>query len=172
MEGVPERRSHFDNLNKLIRRPVQSNSVVQSCPTLRPHGLQHTRPPCPSPTPRGYSNLRPPSRWCHPTISSSVVPSSSCLQSFPTSGSFQMSQLFTLGGQSNGVSDSAELPMNIQGWFPLGWTTWGQMKGTRKGHKKTTWGQIKGMQALHTLILTATLPLKHFYKTSHQIFPG
>ena len=99
-------------------RSVRSNS-------LRPHGLQHTRPPCPSPTPRVYSNSCPLSRLCHPTISSSVIPFSSCLQSFPASGSFQMSQLFASGGQSIGVSASASvLPMNIQDWSPLGWIGW------------------------------------------------
>ena len=88
------------------------------------HGLWHARPPCPSPTPRVYSNSCPLSQWCHPTISSSVVPFS-CPQSFPASGSFQMSQFFTSGGQSIGVSASASvLPMNIQDWFPLGWTGW------------------------------------------------
>ena len=92
--------------------------------TLRPHGLQHARPPCPSPTPGVYSNSCPLSWWCHPTISSSVVPFSSCLQSFPASGSFLMSWFFTSGGQSIGVSASASvLPMNIQDWFPLGWTS-------------------------------------------------
>ena len=87
------------------------------------HGLQHTRPPCPSPTPRACPNSCPLSQWCHPTISSSVIPFSSCLQSFPASGSFQMSQFFISGGQSIGVSASASvLPVNIQDWFPLGWT--------------------------------------------------
>jgi len=87
-----------------------SRSVVSN--SLWPHGLQHTRPPCPSPTPGVYSNSCPLSRWCHPTISSSVVPFSSCLQSFPASGSFQMSQLFASGGQSIGVSASKSvLPM-------------------------------------------------------------
>ena len=93
--------------------------------SLQPHGLQHTRLPCPSPTPRVYSNSCSLSWWCHPTISSSVIPFSSCLQSFLASGSFQRSQFFALGGQSIGVSASASvLPMNIQGWFPLGWTGW------------------------------------------------
>ena len=88
------------------------------------HGLQHARLPCPSPTPRGYSNSCPLSLWCHPTISSSVVPFS-CLQSSPASGSFPMSQFFTTGGQSIGVSVLASvLPMNVQDWFPLGWTGW------------------------------------------------
>ena len=83
------------------------------------------RPPCPSPTPRVYSNSCPLSQWCPPTISSSGVPFSSRFQSFPASGSFQMSQFFASGGQSTGVSASASvLPMNIQDWFPLGWTGW------------------------------------------------
>ena len=100
---------------------VQFSSVAQSCPTLQFHGLQHTRPPCPSPTPRVYSNSCLLSWWCHPTISSSVVPFFSHLQSFPASGSFQMSQLFTSGCQSIGVSAlTSVLPMNIQDWFPLG----------------------------------------------------
>ena len=91
--------------------------------SLRPHEPQHTRPPCLSPTPGAYSNSYPLSGWCHSTISSSVVLFFFCLQSFPASGSFLMSQFFTSGGQSIGVSASASvLPMNIQGWFPLGWT--------------------------------------------------
>ena len=98
-----------------------SQSVVSD--SLQTHGLQHTRPPCPSPVPGAYSNSCPSSRWCHPTISSSVVPFSSRLQSFSASGSFQISQFFISGGQSIGVSASASvLPMNIQDWFPLGWT--------------------------------------------------
>ena len=98
-----------------------SRSVISD--SLQPHGLQHTRPPCPSSTPRVYSNSCPLSWWCHPTISSSVVPFSYHLRSFPESGSFQMSQFFTSGGQSIGVSASASvLPVNIQDWFPLGWT--------------------------------------------------
>ena len=100
-----------------------NHSVVSE--SLWPHGLQYSWPPCPSPTPGVYSNLRPLSRWFHPTVSSSVLPFSSCLQSFPASGSFQMSQFFTSGGQSLGVSASASvLLMNIQDWFPLGWTGW------------------------------------------------
>ena len=93
--------------------------------SLRPHEPQHARPPCPSPTPEVHPNPCPLSWWCHPTISSSAVPFSSCPQSFPASGSFQRSQLFTSGGQSIGVSASASvLPMNIQDWFPLKWTGW------------------------------------------------
>ena len=102
---------------------VQFSCSVMSN-SLRPHGLQHSRPPCPTPTPRVYSKSCPLSRWWHPTISSSVFPFSHH-QSFPASGSFPVSQFFASGGQSIGASDSASvLPMNIQDWFPLGWTAW------------------------------------------------
>ena len=91
--------------------------------SLQPHGLQQARLPCPSPTPGAYSNSCPSHRWCHPTISSSVIPFSSLLQSFPASGSFPGSQFFISDGQRIGVSASASvLPVNIQDWFPLGWT--------------------------------------------------
>ena len=104
--------------------PLQFSHSVMS-DSLQPHGLQHARLPCPSPTPRACSNSCPSRRWCHPTISYSVVPFSPCLQSFPASGSFPISQLFTSGGQSIGVSASIPvLPMNIQDWSPLGWTSW------------------------------------------------
>ena len=100
-------------------------SVTQSCPSLCNPTGQHARLPCPSPSPRVCSNACPLSRWCHPTISSSVISFSSCLQSFPASGSFPMSLLFPLGGQSIGASASASvLPMNIQVWFPLFWLIW------------------------------------------------
>ena len=119
--------SHLSSLSLLPPQKISSvqfsRSVLSN--SLRPHGLQHTRPPCPSPTPRVYSNSCPLSQWCHPTISPSVISFSSCLQSFPASGFFQMSQLFASGGQSIGVSASASvLPMSIQDWFPLGWTGW------------------------------------------------
>ena len=91
--------------------------------SLQPHGLQHARLPCPSPTPGAYSNSCPSHWWCHSTISSSVIPFSSHIPSFPASGSFQMSRFFTLGDQSIGASASV-LPMNIQDWFPLGLTGW------------------------------------------------
>ena len=110
--------------------------------SLQPHGPQHARPPCPSPTPRACSNSCPLGWWCHPTISSSVVPFSFRLQSFPASGSFPMSQFFTSGGQSTGVSASASvLPMNIQGWFPLGGTGWIslQSKGLSRVFSDTTY---------------------------------
>ena len=104
-----------------------SCSVVSD--TLWPHGLQHTRPPCPSPAPGVHPNSCPLSQWCHPTISSSVIPFSSRFQSSPASGSFQMSQLFASGGQSIGVSASASvLSMNIKGWFPLELTGWSSLQ--------------------------------------------
>ena len=109
--------------------------------SLRPHGLQHARLPCPSPTPGACSNSCPLNRWCHPTISSSVVPFSSCLQSFPASGSFPVSRFFTSDGQSIGISASTSvLPMNIQDWFPLGWTGWIslQSKGLSRVFSNTT----------------------------------
>ena len=117
---------------------VQFSRLVISN-SLWPHGLQHTRPPCPSPTLGVYSNSSPSSRWCYPTIS--VVPFSSRLQSFPASGSFPMSQFFTSGGQSIGSSASASVfPMNIQDWFPLGWTGWIslQSKGLSRVFSSTT----------------------------------
>ena len=101
---------------------VQFSGTVMSN-SLWPHELQHARPPCPSPIPRVYSNSCPSSQWCHPTISFSVIPFSSCLQSFPGSGSFQMSQLLASGGQSIGVSALA-WGLIIQNWFLLGWTGW------------------------------------------------
>ena len=125
---------------------IQFSSVHFSCSvmsdSLRPHGPQHSRPPCPSSTPRVYSNSSPLSRWCHPTISSSAVPFSSCPQSFPASGSFQMSQLFASHGQTTGVLASASvLPMNTQDWFPLGWTGWislQSLKGLSRVFSNTT----------------------------------
>ena len=109
--------------------------------SLRPHGLQHAKLSCPSPTPGAYSNSCPSSRWCHLTISSSVVPFSSSLQSFPASESFPISQFFVSGGQSTGVSASASvLPINFQDWFPLGLTGWIslQSKGLSSVFSNTT----------------------------------
>ena len=109
--------------------------------SLRPHGLQHNRLPCLSPTPGAYSNSCPLSRWCHPTISSSVVSLSSCLQSFPVSGSFHMSQLVASGGHSTGVSAlTSFLPKKSQGWSPSEWTGWIslQSKGLSRVFSNTT----------------------------------
>ena len=127
-----------------------SRSVVSD--SLRPHEPQHPRPPCPSPTPGVHPNPCPLSQWCHPTISSPVVPFSSCPQSFPASGSFQISQLFASGGQSTGVSASTSvLPMNIQDWSPLGWTGWISL-------------QSKGLSRVfsNTTMSSLLLPLSHF----------
>ena len=120
--------------------PVQFSYLVMSN-SLQPHGLQHARLPCPSPTPGACSNSCPASQWCHPTISSSVIPISSSLQSFPASGSFPRSQFFASGGQSIGLSASASVfPMNIQDPFPLGWTGWIslQSKGLSRVSSNTT----------------------------------
>ena len=120
--------------------PVKFSPSVTSV-SLWPHGLQHARLPCPSPTPRAYSNSCPLSQWCHPTISSSVTLFFSCLQFFPASESFPKSQLFASSGQSIGVSASTSvLPMNIQGWFPLGCTGWIslQSKGLSRVFSNTT----------------------------------
>ena len=150
--GIPGTLDHHERrASQLLRawnREVkfgEFSSVQFSCSDMsdsfRPHGLQHTRPPCPSQTSRVYPNSCPLSRWCHPTISSSVVPVSSCLQSFPASGSFQMSQLFTSGGQSIAASASISiLPMNTQDWSPLGWTGWIslQSKGLSRVFSNTT----------------------------------
>ena len=113
-----------------------SHSVVSD--SLWPHGLHHARLPWPSPSPGACSNSCPLIEWCHPTISSSVIPFSFCLQSFPASGSFLISQLFA-GDQSIGTSASV-LPMNIQDWFPLGWTGWisFQSKGLSRVFSNTT----------------------------------
>ena len=131
---LPHSCTHLSQFNS-----VQfSHSVVSN--SLRPHEPQHARPPCPSPTPRVHPNSCPLSWWCHP-ISPSVIPFSSCLQSFPASGSFQMSQFFASGGQGIGVSASASvLPMNTQEWCPLEWTDWIslQSKGLSRVFSNTT----------------------------------
>ena len=116
-----------------------SHSVMSD--SLQPHEPQNARPPCPSPTPEVHQNPCPLSQWCHPTISSSVIPFSSCLQSLPASGSFPISRLFTSGGQSIGVSASTSaLSMNTQDWSPLGWTGWisFQSKGLSRVFSNTT----------------------------------
>ena len=127
-------KSCFPISSVQFSRSVMSNS-------LQPHELQHTRPPCPSPTPEVYPNSCPLSRWCHPAISASVVPFSSCLQSLPASESFPMSQLFAWGGQSTGVSALASyLPKNTQDWSPSEWTSWIslQSKGLWRVFSNTT----------------------------------
>ena len=144
-----------------------SRSVVSD--SLWPHGLQHVRPPCPSPTPRVYSYSCPLSQWWHPTISSSVVPFSSCPQSSPASGSFQMSQPFAWGGQNIGVSASTSvLPMNIQDWFALGWTGWIslQSKGLSRISPTPQFKRINS-SAL-SLLYGSTLTFVHDYWKNHS----
>ena len=149
--------------SKIMPERLHPSSVQLSCSVVsnsfRPHKLQHARPPCPSPTPGVHPNSCPLSRWCHPTISSSVI-SSSRLQSVPGSGSFPISQLFAWGGQSTGVSASASvLPMNTQDWSPLGWTGWIslQSRGLSRVFSNTTVQkhQFFGAQLLHSPSLTS-----------------
>jgi len=137
--------------------------------SLQPHGLKHTRPPCPSPTPRACSNSCPLSWWYHSTISSSVVPFSSCLQSFPASWSFQMSQFFASGGQSIGVSALASvLPMNIQDWFPLGLIGWIslQSKGLSRVFSNTTIQKASILQCSAFFVVQLSHP--HDYWENHS----
>ena len=145
-----------------------SHSLVSD--SLRPCGLQHARPPCPSATPRVYPNSCPSSWWCHPTISSSVICFSSCPQSFPASGSCPTSQFFASDGQSTGVSDSASvLPMNIQDWFPLGWTGWislQSVQGTLKVFSKTTVQKHQFFSA--QLFYSPTFTSIHDYWKNHS----
>ena len=133
--------------------------------SLQPHELQRARPPCPSPTPRVYSSSCPSSRWCHPAISFSVSPFSSCPQSLPESGSFPMSQLFPWGGQSIGVSASKSvLPMNTQDWSPLEWTSWVslQYKGLSRVFSNTTVQKASILQCSAFFIVQ----LSHPYMTT------
>ena len=145
-----------------------SRSVVSD--SLQPHELQHFRLPCPSPTAGVYPNPCPLSRWCHPTISSSVIPFSSCPQHFPASGSFQMSQLFASGGQSIGVSASTSvLSVNTQDWFPLGWTGWIalQSEGLSRVFSNTT-GQSINSSAL-SFLYSPTVTSIHDYWKNHSL---
>ena len=137
--------------------------------SLRPHGLQHTRLPCPSPTPRAYVNSCPLHRWYHPTISSSVVPFSSHLISFPASGSFPMSRFFTSDGQSIGVSASASvLPMNIQDWSPLGWTSWISLQSKNSQVSYPT-PQFRNINSLVlSFLYSPTLTSIHDYWKNHS----
>ena len=144
-----------------------SRSVVSD--SLQSHESKHARPPCPSPTPRVHSNSRPLSQWCHPAISSSVLSFSSCPQSFPASGSFQMSQLLASGGQNIGISASASvLPMNIQVWFPLGWTGWIslQSKELSRVFSSTTIWSINSL--VLSLVYGPNLTSIHNYWKNHS----
>ena len=143
-------------------------SSVQSLSGIRLFATpwsQHIRPRCPSPAPRVYSNSCPSSQWCHPTISSSVVPFSSCPQSLPASGSFPMSHLLTSGGQSTGVSASASvLPMNTQDWFPLGWTGWISLQS--KGLFKSLLQHHSSKASIFRCSAFFTVQLSHPYMTT------
>ena len=150
---------------------VQFSRLVVS-DSLRPHGPQQTRPPCPSPTPRVHPNSCPLSWWCHLAISSSLIPFSSCPQSFPASGSFQMSQLFASGGQSIRVSASTSvLPMNIQDWSPLGWTGWIslQSKGLSIVFSNTTY-KIDNCTNSNNLSLFCSKVFSNQCRLPHYIF--
>ena len=146
-----------------------SRSVVSD--SLRPHESQHARPPCPSPTPGVHSNSRPSSRWCHPAISSSVIPFSSCPQSLPASESFPMSQLFSWGGQSSGVSALASfLPKNTQDWSPLEWTGWIslQSKGLSRVFTSTTFQKHINSSVL-SFLHSPTLTSIHDHWKNHSL---
>ena len=151
-----------------------SHSVVSD--SLWPHGLQHTRLLCPSPTPGAYSNSCPSSQWCHPTISSSVIPFSSCLQSFPVSGPFQWVIFFTSGGQSIGASATASvLPMNIQDWFLLNWLVgspcrWGTCPAFNEGLNYPPKKGLSLWQFLHTDIVLDPKALELTMWLSFQLF--
>ena len=160
-----------------MEKYYQFSLVIQSCLTLQTHRLHHARPPCGSPTPWIDSSSCPLSQWCHPTISSSVIPFSSCLQYFPTSGSFQMSQFFPSDVQSIGVSASASLlPMNIQDWFPLGLTVWisllseGLSRGLSTVQNTTVWTpQFKGIHSSALSFLYGpTLTSIYDYRKNHS----
>ena len=145
-----------------------SHSVVSD--SLRPHESQHARPPCPSPTPRVHSDSRPSSPWCHPAISSSVVPFSSCPQSLPASGSFPMSQLFSWGVQSTGVSALASfLPKKSQGWSPSEWTGWIslQSKGPSRVFSNIT--VQKHQSSALSFLYSPTLTSTHDHRKNHSL---
>ena len=144
-----------------------SCSVVSD--SLWPHELHHARPPCPLPTPGVHPNPCPLCRWCHPTISSSFVPFSSCPQSFPASGSFQMSQLFTWGGQRTGVSASTSvLPMKTQDWSPLGWTGWISLP--RDSQESSPTPQFKSINSLAlSFLYSPTLTSIHDCWKNHSL---
>ena len=158
-------------LEKTLENPLDfslvrfSRAVVSN--SLWPHGLQHISPPCPSPTPGVYSNSCPLSWWCHPTISSSVVPFSSCLQSFPASGSFLRCQFLTSGGQSIGASTSV-LPMTIQDWFPLGWTGWISCS-PRDSQESSPTPQLKSINYVLSFLHSTTLTSIHDHWKNHSL---
>ena len=144
-----------------------SHSVISD--SLWPHESQHARPPCPSPSPRVHTNSRPSSRWCHPAISSSVIPFSSCLQSLPASKSFPMSQLFAWGGQSTGVSTLASVPpKKPQHWSPSEWTGWISLQ-SRDPQESSPTPQFKSSNSsVLSFLHSPTLPSIHDYWKNHS----
>ena len=159
----------FQNVFYLSFSSVQFSRLVAS-DSLRLHEPQHARPPCPTPTPGVHPNPWPSSWWCHPTILSSVIPFSSCPQSFPASGYFQMSHLFASGGQSIGVSAStSDLPKNTQDWSPLGWTGWIslQSKGSEESSPTPQFKSINS-SAL-SFLYSPTLTSIHDYWKNHSL---
>ena len=160
-------------MDKFLHIPQEKSSVQVICSvmsdSLRPHESQHARPPCPSPTPGVHPDSRPSSQWCHPTISSSVIPFSSCPQSLPATESFPMSQLFAWGGQSTGVSASASfLPKNTHSWSPLEWTGWIslQSKGLSRVFSNTT--VQKHQSSVLSFLYSPILTCIHDYRKNHS----
>ena len=150
----------------------QFSSLAQSCPTLRPHESRHARPPCLSPTPGVHSDSRPSSQWCHPAISSSVIPFSSCPQSLPGSESFPMSQLFSWGGQSTGASALASfLPKKPQGWSPSEcWITGGSPCSQRDSKESSPTPQFKSINSFAlSLLHSPTLTSIHDHRRNHSL---
>ena len=174
MDRRVERASHVAQLVKHLpavqRFRFSYSSVAHSRPTLWTHGLQHAKLPCPSPAPGIYPNSFPLSQWCHSTITSSVVPFSSCLQSFPASEAFPVSQFFTSGGQSIGVSASTSvLPMNIQDWFPLGWTGLIALLSKGLSTESSPTPQFKSINSsAFSFLYSPTLTSIHDYWKSHN----
>ena len=152
----------------MLRSDQNSRSVVSD--SLRPYELQHTRPPCPSPTPRVHSDSRPLSQWCHPAISSSVIPFSSCPQSLPASESFLMSQLFAWGDQSTGVSALASLlPKKSQDWSPSEWTGWISLQ-SRGSQESSPTPQFKSINpSALSLLHSPTLTSIHDHRKNHSL---
>ena len=158
----------FFHVEILLALVKFSHSVVSD--SLWPHGAQHTRLPCPSPTPGVYSNSCLLSWWCHPTISSSVVPFATCPQSLPASGSFPMSQLFAWGGQSIGVSASTSvLAMNTQDWYPLGWTVWISLQ-SKDSQESSPTPQFKSINSsVLSFLHSETLTSIHDHWKNHSL---
>ena len=174
---VGRRHYVWDNLGQIHLQQLETNfslsvqfSFSVMSDSLRPHESQHARPPCPSPTPGVHPNSRPSSRWCHPAISSSVVPFSYCPQTLPASGCFPMSQLFTWGGQSIGVSALASfLPKNTQDWSPLEWTGWISLQ-SKDSQESSPTPQFKSINSsVLSFLHSPTLTSIHDHWKNHSL---